>query len=231
MTVTQVINLWHALYQGDENYPTSGQDEWTHALKLLEAAIRNWESEEGILWDVLWETLVNASDGDKTVNASDLIYATPTDFVYPGGFIRTYESGKLDNQSYWSVIKPDRADLLLNDNPQAAYITGNESSGFNVNFMDQPTAGHLIDYPYYKQATIPTTGSDVLEMSRPMFAVYHMLGEQHMIDRNGDAAEKAFAQAQAQLDAMRTANQMVPFMQQNDIPDRDFEAGVAGFGV
>lgn len=229
MTLTEFQTELHYSYQGDTDVPTSDDAEWTHRLGLLKMAIREWASEKGITWAELWTTLAAAADGDKTVVAATLDYDCPTNFDFAGGFVRTGSSG---NWAYWRVIKPEKADTYLNDAVLACYFTGNASDGYTLHFLSQPTAGDTIDYPYYKQPTIPAGAGDVIEMSDPLFAIYHVLSKMHEVDGAGSRAIKALRQAGAKMDGMRTRNLMPAFLQDNMVPDRQQDAeGAGGFGV
>lgn len=233
MTLQEYQDQLHALYQGDADTPTSTDDEWAHRLSLLKTGIGVWNAEKGVLWNELWKQLsdagVGAGTGDKTVNAGDLVYATPTDFRFPGTFVRTTDSA--GNNTYWEVISQQKAQLYLGAGLKACYFTGNTKDSFNLNFLTQPTAGHTINYPYYKTPYIPTVAASVIEMSDPYFAIYFSLSKMHEIDGEGDRSIKAFSEAQAKLNGMKTANIMPAWYQDNAVPDRDYETGTGGFGV
>ena len=229
MTLQEFQDELHANYKGNTSTPTEGDDAWNQRLSLLKTAIREWATEKGVLWSELWTTRSAAADGDTTVNASDLDYACPTDFDFVGGFVRTGSSGRW---TYWQVVKPEKAELYLNESMRACYITGNAKVGFTLHFLQQPTAGDTIDYPYYKRPTMPSVAADVIEMSDPLFAIYHVLSKKHEVDGAGSRAIKALRQAGAKMDGMRTRNIMPAFLQDNTVPDQKNDAeGAAGFGA
>lgn len=227
MTLQEFQDELHAEYQGDTDTPTSTADEWTFRLRLLKGAIREWDSEDGITWEELWTTLTDAATGDKTVVAATLDYDCPTNFDFLGGFVRTGSTG---NWTYWDIIKAEKAELFKNESVKACYVTGNQSTGYVLHFLSQPTAGDTIDYPYYKTPTVPSAVSDVIEMSDPRFAIHFCLHKMHEIDGEGDRAIKALRQAQAAMSKMRKRNIMPAFMQDNQVPDRDWGVGAGGFG-
>lgn len=230
MTLQEFQDELHIAYQGDTDTPASSpvEEAWTVRLSLLKQAIREWASEKGITWAELWTTLTDAATGDKTVLAATLDYDCPTDFDFAGGFVRTGSSG---NFAYWKVLPAEKAQTYLNDSMTACYFTGNASSGYTLHFLQQPTVGDTIDYPYYKRPTTPSATTDVIEMSDPMFAIYHVLSKMHEIDGEGDRAIKALRQAGAKMDGMRTRNVMPAFLQDNTIPDRQQDGeGADGFG-
>lgn len=228
MTLQEFQDELHTIYQGDTDTPADTDSEWNVRFNLLKQAIREWASEEGVLWAELWTTLTAAADGDKTVLTSDLDYACPTDFDFAGGFVRTGSSG---NYAYWKVLPAEKAQTFLNEAMQACYFTGNPSSGYTLHFLQQPTVGDTIDYPYYKRPSYPDAVGEVIEMSDPLFAIYHCLSRMLEIDGAGARAIKAFRQAGAKMRGMKIRNVMPPYLQDNVVPDRQQDAeGATGFG-
>lgn len=227
MTLTTFQETLHTLYQGNGSTPTSTSDEYEHRTVLANTAIRLWNRE--MRWDELWATLEDASDGDKTIVADTTEYDMPTDFVDLGAFVRVTDSN--GNHTYYEVMKPQENELFKNTTAKAVYVTGNKSSGFKLNFMEQPTAGDTINYPYYKEPTELSTGTDVFEMSDPDFAVYWSLGKLHEHAGAGDRAELAFRMAGESLSTMRKQQLSMPYGQSNKVPNRLFLRGRGGFGV
>jgi hypothetical protein len=136
------------------------------------------------------------------------------------------------DSTYYTVVKPEKAELFRNEDESICFFTGNKKIGYNLNFITAPTtAGLTIEYPYYKEPYIPSAATNVFEMSDPWFAVYLSLSKLHELDGEGDRASLALAMAQSKLSAMRTRNSMAPHYQDNYVPDRDFEVGRGGFGV
>lgn len=221
-------DILHSLYQGDVDTPSSSDDVWEHRTNLLKVAINAWNAEKGILWGELWTQLSAAATGDKTVGSSDLVYACPTDFRFPGGYVRITVNGQ---HEYWDVLSPQKAELYLGSGVTACYFTGNPKTGYTLNFLSQPTVGATINYPYYKTPFIPSSTTDDLEMSDPYFAVYFALSKLHEIDGEGDRAVKALQEAQSRLDGMKTQNVMPAWYQDNAVPDRDTDTGSGGFGM
>lgn len=228
MTLQQFQDELHTIYQGDTDTPADTDGEWNTRINFLKQAIREWAAEEGILWNELWTNLTAAATGDKTVLAATLDYDCPDDFDFPGGFVRTGSTG---NFAYWKVLSPEKADVFLNETQQACYFTGNASGGLILHFLQQPTVGDTIDYAYYKRPTYPTAAANIIEMSDPMFAIYHVLSRMLEIDGAGARAIKAFRQASAKMRGMRIRNVMPAYLQDNVVPDRQQDAeGADGFG-
>lgn len=232
MTLTQFQQTLHALYQGDAEYPTDADNEWAVRIMFMKAGINQWDTEKGILWSELWVTLEDAATGDKTITTATLDYDCPTDFRFPGSFVRTTDS--VGNHTFWQVMKPQDAELHKNSGGHGCFFTGNAKTGFDLHFLEQPTVGSTINYPYYKSPFEPASASDILEMSDPYFALYFTLGKLHETDGEGDRATLAYQMANERMSAMRTRNEMPAWFTQNFVPDRDFGLGdysSGGFGT
>ena len=92
------------------------------------------------------------------------------------------------------------------------------------------TTGKTIDYPYYKDATIPSADGDIIEMSDPMFAIHYALSILHENDGQGDRATLALAKASSKLSGMRWKNVMPAWFQDNYAEAKSFLRGSSGFG-
>ena len=229
MTLEEFQAITHTLYQGDTDTPASTEDDWSVRLNLLKVAISVWDNEEGVLWAELWCQLSDAADGDKTVVAATVDYDCPSDFRFPGGYVRTTDSN--GNHTYWPVVKAPKSELFKNEDVTLCWFTGNKNTGFDLHFGKQPTAGHTINYPYYKEPFEPSAAAHVIEMSDPYFAIYHSLAKLHELDGEGDRATLAMAQAEMRMRNMRVRNVMPSWYAESYVPDRDFETGTPGFGV
>ena len=230
MLLSDWQSVVHELYQLDSSVPGSSDEDYTVRTNLLKTAIALWSGEEGVLWRELWLDLSDAADGTKVTAAATTKYSCPSDFNFPGGFVRTKEDGV--NWTFWKVYDQPKSELFKNPTLLEAFcwFTGNKKVGFSVNFSKQPTPGVTLDYPYYKDPFIPSSSSDVIEMSDPYFAVYYALSKLHENDGEGDRATVALAVAESRLAAMKARNAMMPSYQENYVPDRDLELGISGFG-
>lgn len=228
-TLTNAQTDLHVLYTGDNSTPTSSDTEWTVRTNLFNIGIKTWEYEKGVLWNELWTTRILANTGDSTIGSADLVYTTPTNLRFLGGYVRTYTT--TTSQTYWPVVKPDRAELDKPASDSYVYLVGNTSSGYSIYFSQQPTVGHTIDYPYYKNATALSAGADKIEMSDPLFVVYFALSKLHEQDGDGDRAATALSIAEEKLSGMRTMNAMLPIYQDNRIEDLNTVRGGGSFGT
>lgn len=222
------INL-HRKYQGDNSTPTVGTEDYIVRTTLLEEAINVWANEDGILWNELWVTLADAATGDKTVVTATVDYDCPTDFVFPGSWVRTTASN--GTHTYYEVVSTAIAEAYKNDSVSKCYFTGNKKTGFFLHFLKQPTVGETINYPYYKTPSIPSSASDVIEMADPWFCIYYALATLQQNDGEGDKASLNLSLAQGRLTAMRQRNMMLPWNQRDQIEDYNFLTTNQGFGI
>lgn len=229
MTVTQYQTVLHGLYQLDSATPGSSDEDWTIRLNLLVVAVNLWAGEEGIQWRELWTT-ANGTTSSATTYALSSIFSV-SNFRFPGGFIRIQEVGT--QWTYWPILDQPKSELFKNylTQPKFAWFTGNKQSGITLNLSVAPTSGVAIQFPYYKDPFEPSATSDVIEMADPYFAIYYALSKLHESDGEGDRASLALQMAESRLRAMKFQNAKAPYLQENYIPDRDLEQGIAGMGL
>lgn len=227
MTLDEFQTYVHALFRGDGNTPSDGTTKWNHRENLLHVAINLWDGQK-ILWNELWTTLTDAVDGDKTVVANTLTYDMPTNFRFLGSYVRTTSSS--GQHTFYEVIHPQDAEKYKNTTTRRCFVSGNKKSGYDLTFLQQPTVGETINYPYYKEPTNPTAAADVIEMDDPFFAVYFTLANLQSQTGAGDKANTSYAIAEQKLNNMKTRNIMLPHDQTNNVKDDLFNKGHAGFG-
>jgi hypothetical protein len=214
-TLTNAITYLNALYEGDTDAPTSGDDDFTYWTNLLNIAINTWENEEGVLWNSLFCKLSAAADGDKTTAAGDYSYALPTNFRFPAsGYVWL---GTGSSKTALKVIKQEELTGLENDTGNWCYFT---PTTLEINPNLTISAGETISYNYYKYATALSSGTDTFEMSDPMFAVYFTLAEL----RRDEGDNTSGAIATQKLEAMKTKNVMPTWLQDsfNDLDQEGF---------
>ena len=212
MTLTEFQTAVHALYRGDGNTPSSSDTKWSQRTAILGAFINIWETTE-VKWHELYVKLSDAADGDKTVVADTLVYNTPTNFSELVSYVTTKDSN--DKYTFYAVVKPYEADQYLNTDAKAVYVTGNKSTGYKINFLEQPTVGDTIEYTYYKDATVPSATTDVIEMSDPYAAVHFTVGKLHEQEGAGDRAQLSYSIAENKLQKMSLNNELTPHFQSN----------------
>lgn len=167
-----------ALINQDTDTLTETDDEYLLIKAYANNAINRWENDNGILWNELWADLTGAADGTKTITSGTSTYAAPTNFRFPGGWVRLTSGGQ---EIRYPVVKPHEAQKIMASSSQkAAWFTGNPGAGFTLNLTPTPDAeidGWTINYDYYKLATALSSGTDNPEMADPFFAVYYAASE------------------------------------------------------
>jgi len=229
MTLQEFQNIVHKLYLGNTDTPDTNTDSWDLRAGILETAINMWENEEGVEWDELWVLLSDAADGDKTTDGSS-IFDAPSDFKRPGGFLYLTDSA---GQKTWYVYKKTseiQLQQIQSGSTKYFWVTGNKKVGFKINLSDTPTSGQTIEYPYYKDAFIPTSTTDIIEMGDPYYAVHYTLGQLQALAENGDKASLELSMANQKLKSMKVRNAVSPANQQQSAEDYGFSTGTDGFG-
>lgn len=226
MTLGEVLQLIHNLVEGNTDYPSSSEDLYQTRLQRVKLAIKNWENEEGVMWNELFVSLADASDGDKTAVSGTSQYDAPSDFRLPLGYLRLVDSS--GNSTYYKLIQPN--DIQLFDNNSGVkvwYVTGNKNTGYKINIHPTPGStenGYTIQYEYYKYATVPTSESTVIEMSDPTYIAYWAAAEEIREENPG------LADYYAQV----AMNKLAAMKQRNDTPTWWQEMGwsdaYSGFG-
>ena len=228
LTLDGIQESIHSFYEGDVDVPASSDDDYTVRTRLCNAAINRWEQEDGILWNELWVKLSDAADGTKTTTTA-LTYACPTDFAFPGGFVRLYTTA--GQSTYYSVIEPGKAQLWDNENHKVCWFTGSPQDTYTLNFLDAPVSGQTISYEYYKTADTLSDTTDVPEMKDPYFIVYYVVSRLYELDNRVSLSQKAFQEAEQRMSQMRTKNMQSTWNQESRVDDSDSLMGYGGFGV
>jgi hypothetical protein len=214
MTLTEVLQEIHVLIEKDTDYPTASEEDYLVRLALVNSAIRIWENEEGILWNELFASLADASDGDDTTEVGVSSYDCPTDFKFPLGYLRIGTT-----PTFYNLMKLENIQIHDGDtSSQYWYITGNANSTYVYHINPTPTSVDTIQFEYYKTATLMEDGDDVIEMSDPQFVVYWVVGELMKEEDPGLAADYRQI-ALAKLRGMKTRNIMPASWQDNQIDD------------
>lgn len=203
-TLTNAISSLNTLLELDSTPPTSGDEDYTVWMNLLNVAVNIWEHEEGMKWKELFVELTDAATGDKTTVAGQTEYDLPTDFKYlNSGYVW------IDTVAY-PVIKIEDLQLYEENTGNWCYFTPTHLE-FNKNLTIE--AGGTIKYSYYKNATALSTGTDTFEMSDPMFAVYYALAELTKEEGN----QEALNISTQKLEAMKIRNEDTAYHQDNSM--------------
>ena len=218
MTVEQILNQAHVLYDGSTDYPEFDDEDGTLRLALLQLAVQAYDETENIKWEELFTSLEEATDGDK-VTTTARVYSCPANFRYVTSFV--YIGTKK-----FSVIKAREVmEAQEKGISNFAYFTGKPGS-YKLHISEVPEAGQTISYDYYRTPTQPTAVSDVLDMSRPLYAVYFIVWKLYENDNRNDKVTLYSQLASDVMEAMTIQNELPPEGHSNQIPVRG-----AGFGT
>lgn len=186
MTFDEVFTAYYSQFRGDSDIPTSTDDEYTVGLRLANEAINRWHHYDGVYWNELFTTAqTNSTGGTVTITTGTKTYNAPTSFREAGGFVKVLNANGNEVIRY-PIIQPQEAQFQ-GDVTTYCFFTKAVSGQFTLHLNPAPTAnlnGLAIDYVYYKNPTLFTTGTDLTEMSDPYFIVHRMLASQFRVARN-----------------------------------------------
>lgn len=225
MTLDQALQKIHRAYEQNVDYPTSTDDDYQLRMGLIGDAIDLWGTTENINWRELFVTLVSAATGDKVTTAGDAVLDMPTDFV------RLATSVTINSVVY-TFVKPERVKYTIDNVALSTfcYITGTPTA-YKLNVYPAPTVSSLtVEYMYYKTPTRPTTGTDILPMSMPDYAIYMTLARLYEGDTRNDMVTFNEAKAKGVLDQMIIANELPPANEPLSMGDTAYELTGAAFG-
>ncbi len=213
MTVQDLMDQIYVNVDDDPTSSTSEDDEWTSRLRLINAGIGAWQRQD-VYWRELWKKYTFGS-GLSSTNTYPI---TATDFLQPGSLIYLSDPNNSANIQFIDVVSPEQAIKYVQNGPKnAAFFTGNPSSGWTLNLTWTPVVGDnfygwIPSFYYYKSANRVATTTDAPEMSDPTYLVWYVTGQKHLFNNRTDMASDASAQAQEAMDNMRIRNElMVPY--------------------
>lgn len=207
-TENTILDYVYALLEGDDDGWSTSSDEYLAGRKYLNMAVNRWEFYENVRWKELWGTLADAADGTKTLTAATYSYSCPTDFRFPGSWVRTVDSNS--NSTYFRVITPAKVAQEDDKGGKWCYFLGNPADGYTLNFNPELTltTSDTIKYEYYKNASTYTTTSSTSEVPDYFYLVYSVLSRFYTLDGEDTEASKAFQEAEARLEQMRVNNML-----------------------
>lgn len=226
MTVTQILNQAYSIYEGSTDYPVAGDEDFDLMLAFLQGGIRQWASEPHN-WRELYTTLVDADpdDGAVITVVGQTEYDAPDNFVRPSSFFKV-------GSSYYAFLNPDKTTNTKRVDTSTPYFTIKGVPGaYKIVLNPTPTEAQTIAYDYYKEPTIPTTGSQTPEVPRPLYLVYHTLARLYEQDNRNDLVSFYESKQDEQLQLMVVENIKKPADHFQQIPDVGNRLYGSGFGV
>lgn len=229
MTLDQIIQAAFEIYEGDADTPESTDDEYTLAKGYANSAINMWYREGGMLWNELRVKLSDAATGDKTTSDGTTSYDCPSDFRFPGGYVRLVDAAGASK--YYAVIPEYKIQLYDNETANICWFTGNPQDGYDLNFLNDPDGTYTISYEYYKTPDTLSATSDVPEMDDPYFIVWFIVWRMYKNDGQHDESNEAKDIMSGKLSQMKDKNIMNPWYQDSRVEDFQMDQGTGGFGV
>lgn len=175
----------HAIYEGDNDTPDSADDEYLYRRILMNVAVNRWENDKGVLWNELWtDTATDSTGADLSISSGDTVYETPTNFRFPGGFVKIMD-GTSSIQTI-ALLKPEQAQNI-EAGVNFVYVKGNYKDGHKIVLPSGVAStydGKTLKYDFYKRATKFDSTDDVPEMADPMYIVHNVCAELFKSDNN-----------------------------------------------
>lgn len=204
MQFDEIFTSYWTQFRGDSDIPANTDPEYTVALRLANEGLNHWETYDGTYWRELFAYFKD--EEGTTISTGVTQYDTADTFKEAGGKVRLLDSSNKTIQTY-PIIDIHEAQFK-SDNATYAYFSGNPRDGYKLNINPAPAStlnGKKIDYPYYKSATLFTTGTDVSEIPDPYFLVHRMLTGRFRSSRNPYYSD-AKQDAENSLGKMKTDN-------------------------
>jgi hypothetical protein len=167
-TVDQLLQQIHREYEGDTDYLEFEDEETQLRVEYVKDSIREWVNRFPEYREIFAD-LTSAADGTKTTSAGVTSYNCPTNFVRPSNVVKV-------GSKYLDYIALELIGLKNQENSAAEWFTITGRPGaYKVRINPAPTGSETIEYDYWKTITMPSTTTDTVEISRPMFCVYYTL--------------------------------------------------------
>lgn len=215
MTFEQIFAEYYTLFRGRAtSIPTYGSREFSVAIQFANNAIRKWERADGQLWRELIDTAQNQTTGvwatdQRTIVAGQVTYTAPSNMRKPPVFIYLSTA---TGQVRIPCIEPQDVQHYP-ELSNVCYFSGSAQTGYTLHIgqvLSEDYEGKLIDFVYYKNATVFTTDTDpsaqVAEMSDPNFIIQDMLASRYTNTRNGFGLQVAKKEATTALANMKIEN-------------------------
>lgn len=174
-TVLQILGKVWRRYEGDADIPEFEDDDMQLFFGYLLDSLEEWVERFPQLRE-LFDSLHAQPDGDKTTTPGSKTLATPINFVKPANFIYIGDK-KL------TYVPPQKMKVFESNNDMSDWfsITGYQGA-YRIVLSFTPGSSMAVSYDYYKTITMPTQGSDIVEISRPNFCVYYILSQLYLDD-------------------------------------------------
>lgn len=168
MTVDQGLQKIHREYEGDVDYLEFDDEETELRVEYLKDGIKDWQDKFPEKREQFY-SLADADDGDTTTDGGT-IYDCPENFIRPSGRV------KIGDSIYLTYVDPSEMEKHLEESPTKEWYTVLGYPGaFQIKINPAQSSGSAINYDYYGEVTLPATTTDLIPISRPLYAVYYAL--------------------------------------------------------
>lgn len=229
MTLSEAVAIVWRKYDRSTDYPVSGEEDYTLITGYLNDAIQAWGDkahEDNVRWRELFTNLSSAATGTKTTTNGTSAYAMPDDFVEISSFVAV-------GDEYFTFVSTDQvmANQRVDTSEKIFWITYNSTTNvYTLNLSPTPTAtGSTIEYSYYKTPGSLSLTTDVIQMAKPYFCVYHTISVLYEEERP-DLAQVYADKAVSLMNAMLIDNELPPFNTSYKIKDIGNELTGEAFG-
>jgi hypothetical protein len=217
MLVADLMKKIYKRFEKSSDDPDNTSEDYIVRLEYVNAEIEKWENEIGIEWKELFgtlsQTLVNGVYNNNTG------VGTLENFKRPAGFLRIGE----DKYEY---VRPEQVEKEQRENPNKKIYTVTGSKGtYSINVYPAVSGAFTLDYR--KLATTYSTGTETteIEMSDPSFIIHGVLSQLYQDDNNNSQAGVEMQISNEKMSAMKTANEVVPWYNNNEVPSDNISFG------
>lgn len=184
MNFTAIFTAYYTQYRGVATIPASTDNEYTIGLRLANEALTRWANYDNTFWQSLFTTAVDSGEVGNAISGT-ASYDAPEDFKAGGGKVRLLDSSS-NTYSTYPILNPEDYQFK-GDTTKYAYFSGSPVEGYTLHLNPTPGTnenGKAIQYDYYKNPTLYTTGSDISEIPNAYFIVHRMLANRFRTSRN-----------------------------------------------
>lgn len=200
MTLEELQEQIHVVYEGDIDFPNETADEDFQIRRaLICLAIREWEKTAGVYWRTLLAWASEDPSYERKIITNQSRYSLPVNFskIYEGIIhLADKELSEVPINKVMEIKIP------------AFYISGNNNTGFFINFINLDTVkltNEEFNFLYVKKATELVDLTDKTECPDPNYIIHRVASELFAQDSDPKAS-KELAMSQTILSGMIIEN-------------------------
>jgi len=205
MTTAEILKQIHVIYEGDDDAPTAGDEDYQIRLTLINLAIKEWETTPHVKWRCLVTWLHDTSDETYSLDTENNCINLPADFS------QTFDGVIYLGDQAITEINPEEYLAVSDTETPHFYITGNQADGYKARFVNALVSeGENVDLCYIKRAKEMIEGTDIPELDDPTYIIHRVVAE--LCGQDSDPrTSRELGISQSLLDNMvgKNANQAV----------------------